>query len=784
MKTLDRYIVREIVPPFVMTLGVLTFLLAVKPMLEQAQLLLARGASLSTVGFLLLTLLPQALGVTIPMAFLTGLLMALGRLSGDREAVALLACGVSPLRILRPVLLLALVAGGVDCYLLTKLVPDSNQKFRETTFRLLQQQGENDIRPGVFFEGFPGSVIYVREHRPGGGWLGVMLADTSNPGRPSLTLAPEGFLEVDHGRRRVSIVLPGESMRYLPGEDDGQVYDTARARDLRLDVDAETVFGSGDIMPARGNAEMSIAELRRAEAEKRAAGLSPHMEIIYRHQMFAFPVACLVFALVGVALGLHTRKEGRLGGFALGIGVIFVYYGVMQTAQALTKGGQFPAEWARWAPNIVVALIGLVALRARMRNTGREWAVSLPAWTARLTERFRRARRREPATATAGAPRAAGDRIVVVLRVPDIELPRPRLLDRYVSRRYLSVAVLSFSGLLLLYYIGTLIDKSERLFKGEATTRMLLDYFFYSTPQFITYVAPMATLVAVLATIGGLMRTSELVVMRACGVSLYRVGVPLLAFALLWGGGLFLLDDRVLAHANRRAEALDDQIRGNPSHTTNTFANANWLADRRGRIYYYSAFDIVNQTLYNLSIFEPIDDGSRLASHTVVSRATYDGSRWKTLGGLRHDFESAQEARRTRFGASELDLAPPENFSGMHNQETDLMTYRELRQHVAELADSGLNVTRSRVEMARRLAFPFVTIVMTLIGIPFGVTTGRRGALYGVGLALVLGAGYWLVDTFFLALGEAGLLAPWLAAWAANLLFLVLAVYAVLTVRT
>ena len=274
VRILDRYIVREILPPFALALGVLTFLLAVKPLLVQALLLLSIGVSLPTVGFPLLTLLPQALGVTIPMAFLTGLLMALGRLSGDREAVAFLACGVSPSRILRPVMVLAILAGGANMYLLMKLVPDANQKFREITFQLLQQQGENDIRPGVFYEGFPGSVIYVREQKPGGGWLGVMLADTSNQGAPALTLAPEGFLEIDQERRRVAVVLPGESMRYLPG-DNGQVYDTARARDLRLEVAAESVFGSGDMMPSRGLAELSIADLRRLEAELHLLGLEP-----------------------------------------------------------------------------------------------------------------------------------------------------------------------------------------------------------------------------------------------------------------------------------------------------------------------------------------------------------------------------------------------------------------------------------------------------------------------------------------------------------------------------
>src|SRR5437016_10556164 len=118
MKLLDRYLIRETLGPFFMALGLFTFLLAVMPMLREASLLLSKGVPLPTVGLLLLLLLPSSLAATIPMAFLTGLLMALGRLSGDRESVALLACGVSPLRLLRPVLLMAAVVAGADLYVL------------------------------------------------------------------------------------------------------------------------------------------------------------------------------------------------------------------------------------------------------------------------------------------------------------------------------------------------------------------------------------------------------------------------------------------------------------------------------------------------------------------------------------------------------------------------------------------------------------------------------------------------------------------------------------------
>jgi LPS export ABC transporter permease LptG/LPS export ABC transporter permease LptF len=768
VKILDRYLVRETLPPFLLALGLFTFLLAVNPMLEHAQILMAKGVPLPTVGFLLVTLLPQALGLTIPMAFMAGLLMALGRLSGDREAVALLACGVSPLRLLRPILILALVAAGLDVYVMTSLIPDANQRFREEQYKLLAQQGENEIKPGIFYQGFPGKVLFVRESRPEGGWTGVMLADTSQPGRPTVTVAASGFLDLDPAQRQVWIVLPGESVRYLPGEDEG-IYDTARARDVRFAISADSVFGSGDVMP-RGRPEMTIADLRLEEARKVAAGLSPHAEIMQRHQMFSFPVACLVFAIMGVALGLHTRKEGKLGGFTLGIGVIFLYYGIMTTAESMVKGGRFPAEWARWVPNIIIGALAILALWRRSRSTGRELSITLPAWL-----------RRRPRQATA---KPGGDRVVLVLRIPAFDLPHIRLLDRYIARRYLNVAALSFAAILGLYYIGTFIDKSERLFKGQADGWALAAFLFYSTPQFIVYVVPMATLVAVLATVGGLTRTGELIVMRACGVSLYRVAVPLLLLAFIWSGGLFLLDDRVLAHANLRADAIADEIKGLPPRAGSTISDTHWLAGETGQICYYSAFEIPRQTLYGVSVFETTPDEARLLSHTSARRAVYARGAWHAEAGWVQRFPTVSASVRESFASRTLPLPPPDRFAGDREQTAELMTFRDLRAHISELANSGFNLADSRVQLKARIAFPLVTLVMTILGVPFGLTLGRRGALYGIGLAMVLGAAYWLLNAFFMAVGRADLLPAALAAWAANILFLAVALYAMLTART
>jgi LPS export ABC transporter permease LptG len=374
----------------------------------------------------------------------------------------------------------------------------------------------------------------------------------------------------------------------------------------------------------------------------------------------------------------------------------------------------------------------------------------------------------------------------VVVRVPQLpfHLPKLRVLDLYIARKYLSVTTLSFVSLLGLYYIATIIDKSERLSKNDASIGMLLEFLYLSTPQFVAYVVPMAALVAALASVGALTRTGELIVMRACGVSLYRSALPILALALGWSAGLFWLDDRVLAHANRKAEVLEDVIRGQEPHTVNALANAHWFADKDGRIYHYQSFYIPGQTLTNLSVFRVSPRAFRLSEHTFAPKVVFTDGAWRTEGGWTQKFPSPEKVTRTTFGATTLDLAPPERFSGMHNDEAELMTLAELRRYAQEQSDSGLRAAATRVKVHERVAFPLVTIVMTLIGVPFGVTMGRRGALYGIGVALILGCAYWLVNTFFVAAGQADVLPPALAAWAANLLFLALAGYATLTVRT
>jgi lipopolysaccharide export LptBFGC system permease protein LptF len=112
------------------------------------------------------------------------------------------------------------------------------------------------------------------------------------------------------------------------------------------------------------------------------------------------------------------------------------------------------------------------------------------------------------------------------------------------------------------------------------------------------------------------------------------------------------------------------------------------------------------------------------------------------------------------------------------------MSYTQLRGYTNQLRATGFDVVEQQVALARKVSFPFVTLIMTLIAVPFAVTTGRRGAMYGIGVGIVLAIAYWVTISVFAAFGTGGLMAPTLAAWAPNLLFGAGAAYLLLTVRT
>ena len=747
--------------PFLLGLLVFTFIFIIPVMMDRAEQLVSKGVSGLIIASLMIRLIPQALAITLPMSLLLALLVAFGRLSADREFVAMQACGVSLLRLLRPVGLIAVTAWAATTYVLIFLVPDANQTFREIAFNVTAQRAEGEVKPRVFFDQFPDLVLYAREVPPtGGGWNGVFMADTRPGQRSAIYLAEHGHVSIDRINRRVDMVLE-RGMQHTT-DPDGK-YDVTQFEKATLSVDATGLFGGA---VAQGPQEMTIAELRAqiADNEKRidpttGQPISTHNEWMAIHQKFSIPVACLVFGLIGLALGATHRRDGMLGSFVLGIIVLFAYYVPLYLGPALVKGHLLPVWMGKWLPNIVLGALGIAMFIWRDRVADQPIRIPVPRWIERRR-----------AGVMHGRPRAL------------------KILDGYVATAYLRYVLLAAAALLAIFYISAFIENSDKVFKGIATWSMLMQYFRYATPQWIYYVLPLGVLLGTLVTIAILTKNSELIVMKACGISLYRIALPMFVTAAVVGGLLFGLEETVLGSSNRRAEEIRHLMRGGSPETFDVL-HRRWLAGSRGQLYHYQWFDPKHHLVSGLSVYEFSDGMRRLTKRTYADLATWvqtgeDDDMWQVERGWTREFDDKGDVRTFVPFTSETRPLETANYFGAEQPRAEFMGYTELRRYTTLLAASGFDVVQQQVALARKLAFPFVTIVMTLLAVPFAVTIGRSGAMGGIGVGIALAITYWTVISVFGALGTGGALSPLLAAWAPNLLFGSAAAYLLLTVKT
>ncbi len=268
LKILDRYLIREIALPFCLGLVVLTFVLEIPPILREAEALVAKGVEWRVVFRVLLTLLPQALALTIPMAVLLGILVGFGRVSADREFVAMQACGVSLLRLARPVSLVALLATAATAHQIIVALPDANQTFREITFGIVATRVEQNVKPRVFFEDFPDRVIYIRDLPPEGGWRDVFLADTSRPDQTTVYFAREGRILIDRTQKLVQLQLIDGTSHTTVGSRP-ESYESTQFERIAINLDPETVFRRP---PPKGPPEKTFAELRQTIDEAATQG--------------------------------------------------------------------------------------------------------------------------------------------------------------------------------------------------------------------------------------------------------------------------------------------------------------------------------------------------------------------------------------------------------------------------------------------------------------------------------------------------------------------------------
>jgi lipopolysaccharide export system permease protein len=796
MRLLDRYVGREVASHAILGLAVFTFVFFVPQLVRLMDLIVRHSGGFGTITLLFLCTLPPVLIFTIPMAVLVGVLIGLGRLSSDSEIVALHASGVSLRRLLVPIGFIALVSASATLLITLWLSPASLRTLRRLEVKVLTSQAPFSVQPRVFDERFPHFVLYVQDAAAAATqWRGVFLASTGGTEGAAITVAKDAQVISSNGGSRVELHLgPGSTHQYDLRYPDRYNVTTFGENDLAVDI-------SGSV-PSSKNSPLTIAE-RSPSTLLADQGSGQRDSRVELNNRVAFPAACLVFALLGVPIGVRPRRGGRAAGLILTLVLIGGYYFLWIAGDHWARQGRV-APWAGiWAANVVAAVLGIYFFRrietVRRPNRIVEWFETL-----RL-----RSRRKSPyaagspvsksngnATAAAGvlnSPVANGmaSAASATVRLRSIRTSStvsfPMMFDIYVLRQFAYYFGVLLAAFVIIFEAFTLFDLLGDISKNRVPLMVVANYFLYLVPLMLYQLAPLATLVACLVTLAALAKSNEVIAFKASGISLYRLIFPLALAGLLLAAGMFLLDDTFLPYANQRQDALRNDIKGRPAQTYFQPARQ-WIFGENDKIYNYELFDPDRQLFGGLNVFELDPQTFELKRRAFATRATWEPSEntWVLTGGWVRDFDSSGKITQYfPFKAYSLpELSEPPSYFRREVRQYYQMNWRQLGQYIASLRQAGFDTARLAVQWQKKFAFPLIAAVIVLLGAPFAFLVETRGAIGGLAVAIGIGIVYWATAALFEAMGSIGQLPPLLAAWAPDAIFGFLAVYFFLRMPT
>jgi LPS export ABC transporter permease LptG len=308
------------------------------------------------------------------------------------------------------------------------------------------------------------------------------------------------------------------------------------------------------------------------------------------------------------------------------------------------------------------------------------------------------------------------------------------------------------------------------------------EYLANVTPYWLYLFTPLCVLLAVLVTFGLMQKSNEITAMKASGVSIYRAVLPVLVISGLLAGALFLMEESYLPYANKRQETLRNTIKEKPAQTY-LRPDRKWIFGEHNTIYYYEFFDPDREQFGSISAFEFEPKSFQITKRVYAAQAHWAPALqdWVFERGWQRSFRGPAIQNFDTFRVDTFaELNEPPSYFRKEVLQSQEMNYDQLSRYIRDLQQAGFDVVRLRVQLQKKLAYPLITIVMAVLAVPFALSAGRRGALTGVAVALLIGVVYWVTQGLFEAMGNVNQLPPVLAAWSPDVIFCLAGGYMVL----
>ncbi len=805
MKRLDTYIFRQMAAPFGLCIALITMVLIMHKMLKLMEMIINKGIPASVFLLFLLFLLPSLLVLSIPMAVLVAILMTFSRMSADNEIVALKANGVSLFRMLRAPLIFGIVGWLLSSGITLYVLPYANRPAKEKIFEMAARHVDAEIQPRVFYDKFKDFMIYVQEKLPDEPVMhGVFVSHTPDDGSMRVMVAARGLLIPDEKRGQTYLRLENGSVHELP-RTRGERYTVSSFEMQNLPLLTEqTKKKLRDKIPL-SHREMTISEIRKVIAgnleqleatkiayeealqnqadeqvsEETLNGLRRtrrYWQWVYNasrvelHKKFSLPFACIIFALIGVPLGIFNRRRKQGGSIGVSLLLFLGYYVILSAGENLGDNGDLPPFLSMWLPNIALGVFAAVLLYySALEKRPRCW-VKLSDAAYALAQKLRSLFSRLGMIRQFG-PRMPGGLKFAGYWAGTGHVRFPRLLDRYVMSKFMRIMGIVTSGLVMVFCVVRFVEVVDDVIEHKSGVMPAINFVLFSIPQLLFWVIPMAVLVTAMMTINVMARGNELTVLLAGGTSLQRISVGILSVALAASALSFTLNEYIVPYANREVERIwheDINQKGKKSK----FAKYRiWYKGVGNRIYNVAYIDQKppQPIIKGITIFE-FDDNQRIKHILQAESAYFVGGKW-CFENVDFKRMTPEGPRSEMMGRLVLTLdETPDDFIKLR-PEPDEMSYSELSGYIEELKNAGYSYQQYQTDLANKIAMPTIALIIALMAIPLGAMGGKSGKLVGLGAAIGIAGLFFVIHSSFISFGHSGQIPHFLAAWAANILF-------------
>ena len=746
IRTLDRYVYREMLPVFCIAVGLFTFL-HVMDRLQDFSNMVVSGAPLHLVFRLWGLLLLSFLSHTLPMGLLLAVITAAGRLTADLEMVAFGASGVSPLRLFRPFLVAALVVALMLSTLTLWINPWGSAAFFRSLRELRQYAAVPMIQERTFTR-IGNLVVYTDQMELSTAELrGLLVADERDSEIFRLITAARGRLIDDAPRQRTILRLTdGTVHESRPGSPDWYRLTKFNVYETPLDVAAQIAELEKEAGPQKKQTTWDLVLNTRALDFSRQAEKA-EMFVVEFHKRLALPLAPIVFAMVAFPLGIRLHRGGRAVAAVGGIIVYLIHHiaqeGLGRVAALRPWGG------GHWVPIVLFALLGTVLLYFTVAPAPRAWRRGGARLLALLPAKL------SPLRSPAGARRRRTRR----------ERRLSSLVDRYLARQF---SLYFAYGLMVATAIFVVVDLVETLSRYEPPLRAILAHFAYRLPMAVHQALPIVVLVATVFLFMELERHHELTALKAAGVSVHRVSLPVLILAGAVSIIAFVFQETAAPVLNAKGDEVD-RVEIRKTSASGSQPRLHWYRRSDSEFVRVDRLDRARRQVTGVTLVQT-GANFRLVKRLDAAQATWSPDGLKFEQSVLREFGPDETVRTERQTGTPVLLADSLDALGAM-QTPSAMTFMELRAYVRHLRESGQAVGTQLLYLHSKLSFPLMSLVLAILAISCAARWPRGGRLIGGAIAVVISIAFWVVNSGALSLGRVDLLPPIVAAWAANIVF-------------